>query len=373
MGRAVEQRFLEDPFAAPPKSPPDTKTRTWLRVAGELPDEPAVHAAALTFVSDLTLLSAGFARLGGGWPDFVGASLDHAVWFHQPVRADDWFLYETDSPAASRRPGAVLRPDLVRRRHARRHGGPGGPHPVTDGLTGSSSGRGSSTSASSARSAGGARPAEAPTARLRAAVGLAAARPVRGLGGLRARARPAPASARARSAARAAACSAAAAAKSAASQSWPSRSSAQTRSTCSRVVAGAPMATRSTVRPADGRVGQEHLAAVVEPLQQRHGGDVGVDVVGPPGPQADQAERVRRDDVEPLVGLGPAGQLLGQGDVAADVGAQALGAVPAEDEPQLQRTEPAAERDLPVAEVDDGAGLGRGVAQVLRAGSTGRR
>jgi acyl-CoA thioesterase-2 len=101
MGRAVEQRFLEDPFAAAPKSPPDTKSCTWLRVAGELPAEPAVHAAALTFVSDLTLLSAGFARLGGGWHDFVGASLDHAVWFHQPLRADDWFLYETDSPAAS--------------------------------------------------------------------------------------------------------------------------------------------------------------------------------------------------------------------------------------------------------------------------------
>ena len=101
MGRAVDQRFLQDPFSAPPKSPPDTKTWTWLRVAGKLTDDPAVHAAALTFVSDLTLLSAGFARLGGGWPDFIGASLDHAVWFHRPVRADDWFLYETDSPAAS--------------------------------------------------------------------------------------------------------------------------------------------------------------------------------------------------------------------------------------------------------------------------------
>ncbi|SFD83614.1 acyl-CoA thioesterase [Blastococcus tunisiensis] len=101
MGNVVDQRFLQDPFTAPPKSPPDTQTRTWLRVAGELGEDPAVHAAALTFVSDLTLLSAGFARLGGGWPDFVGASLDHAVWFHQPVRADDWFLYETDSPAAS--------------------------------------------------------------------------------------------------------------------------------------------------------------------------------------------------------------------------------------------------------------------------------
>ena len=101
MGRAVEQRFLEDPFSAPPKSPPNTKSYTWFRVAGQLTDQPVVHAAALTFVSDLTLLSAGFARLPGGWPDFNGASLDHAVWFHQPVRADDWFLYETDSPAAS--------------------------------------------------------------------------------------------------------------------------------------------------------------------------------------------------------------------------------------------------------------------------------
>ena len=101
MGLAVEQRFLEDPFFPPPKSPPHTQTRTWLRVAPSLPDDPAVHAAALTFVSDLTLLSAGFARLGGGWGSFAGASLDHAVWFHRPMRADEWFLYETDSPAAT--------------------------------------------------------------------------------------------------------------------------------------------------------------------------------------------------------------------------------------------------------------------------------
>jgi acyl-CoA thioesterase-2 len=101
MGVAVEQRFLEDPLFPPPKTPPNTQTRTWLRVVPTLPDDPGVHAAALTFVSDLTLLSAGFARLGGGWGSFAGASLDHAVWFHHPVRADEWFLYETDSPAAS--------------------------------------------------------------------------------------------------------------------------------------------------------------------------------------------------------------------------------------------------------------------------------
>jgi acyl-CoA thioesterase-2 len=60
-----------------------------------------VHAAALTFASDLTLLSAATARMGGGWGSFVGSSLDHTVWFHAPVRADEWLLYENDSPAAS--------------------------------------------------------------------------------------------------------------------------------------------------------------------------------------------------------------------------------------------------------------------------------
>lgn len=101
MGLAVEQRFLEDPFEPVAKTPPDTKGYTWMRVAGRLPDDPAVHAAALTFASDLTLLSAGLARTGTGWGGFVGASLDHAVWFHHPVRADEWFLFENDSPAAS--------------------------------------------------------------------------------------------------------------------------------------------------------------------------------------------------------------------------------------------------------------------------------
>ncbi|SDX62803.1 acyl-CoA thioesterase-2 [Modestobacter sp. DSM 44400] len=102
MRRVVEQRYLSDPFDPEPRVPPDTSSRGWFRVAGRLPDDDAVHAAALTFVSDLTLLSAGLARMGGGWGGgTVGASLDHTVWFHRPVRADEWFLYETDSPAAA--------------------------------------------------------------------------------------------------------------------------------------------------------------------------------------------------------------------------------------------------------------------------------
>jgi acyl-CoA thioesterase II len=102
LGRVVEQRYLADPYDPEPRLPPHTASRGWFRVAGRLPDDPAVHAAALTFASDLTLLSAGLARVGGGWGGgTVGASLDHAVWFHRPLRADDWFLYETDSPAAA--------------------------------------------------------------------------------------------------------------------------------------------------------------------------------------------------------------------------------------------------------------------------------
>ena len=101
IGRAVDQRPLEDPFARPPKSPPHTQTGAWMRVSGRLPDSRAVHAAALTFVSDLTLLGAGFARLEAGGGGHMAASLDHAIWFHAPVRADDWFFYETDSPAAT--------------------------------------------------------------------------------------------------------------------------------------------------------------------------------------------------------------------------------------------------------------------------------
>ncbi len=102
IGRTVEQRYLEDPFNPAPKLPPHTQSRSWFRVTGRLPDDRGVHAAALTFASDLTLLSAGMARIGGGWGgEHVGASLDHAVWFHRPIRADEWFLYETDSPAAT--------------------------------------------------------------------------------------------------------------------------------------------------------------------------------------------------------------------------------------------------------------------------------
>ena len=77
--------------------------RVWLRASGRLSDDPAVHAAVLAYASDLTLLSASVVPHGVyiGDPRLVPASLDHAMWFHRPFRADDWLLYDQVSPSAS--------------------------------------------------------------------------------------------------------------------------------------------------------------------------------------------------------------------------------------------------------------------------------
>jgi acyl-CoA thioesterase-2 len=74
-----------------------------MRFDGKLPDDPLLHACALTYASDLTLLDAVLSMHGEVWGPggFVGASLDHALWLHRPFRADEWFLYDCWSPSAS--------------------------------------------------------------------------------------------------------------------------------------------------------------------------------------------------------------------------------------------------------------------------------
>ena len=78
------------------------RARVWVRVDGVLPDDRRLHHAALAYASDLTLLSATTV------PHNVligltvqAASLDHAMWFHRPFRADEWLLYDQISPSAS--------------------------------------------------------------------------------------------------------------------------------------------------------------------------------------------------------------------------------------------------------------------------------
>ena len=74
----------------------------WLKTRGDLPDDPAIHRALLAFVSDMSLLDTALLPHGKSIFSRVQvASLDHAMWFHRPFRADTWLLYAQDSPSAS--------------------------------------------------------------------------------------------------------------------------------------------------------------------------------------------------------------------------------------------------------------------------------
>jgi acyl-CoA thioesterase II len=73
----------------------------WMRVNGDLPDDPLLHVCLMTYASDLTLLDTVLLAHGVSWYGGTsGASLDHAMWFHRPFRADQWLLYAQDSPIA---------------------------------------------------------------------------------------------------------------------------------------------------------------------------------------------------------------------------------------------------------------------------------
>jgi acyl-CoA thioesterase-2 len=85
----------------PSLSGPESKV--WLRVDGELPDDPLLHVCLMTYASDMTLLDTVLLNHARAWGDkkTMGASLDHAMWFHRPFRADEWLLYAQDTPNAS--------------------------------------------------------------------------------------------------------------------------------------------------------------------------------------------------------------------------------------------------------------------------------
>ena len=78
------------------KRPP--RQRVWIRSGQPLPDDPLLHVCAVTYVSDLFLLSSALPPHGLviGDPSVSVASLDHAVWFHAPFRADEWLFYEQE-------------------------------------------------------------------------------------------------------------------------------------------------------------------------------------------------------------------------------------------------------------------------------------
>ncbi|MEV0844302.1 acyl-CoA thioesterase II [Streptomyces sp. NPDC049954] len=81
----------------------EPRSAVWMRAVTPLGDDPLVHTCALTYASDTTLLDAVRLPVEPLWGARVLdlASLDHAMWFHRPFRADEWLLYEQESPIAT--------------------------------------------------------------------------------------------------------------------------------------------------------------------------------------------------------------------------------------------------------------------------------
>jgi len=102
--RPIDARYVGEPgWVRPGNRTPDVHQRVWMRIDGKLPDDALLHACALTYASDLTLLDSVLSVHGEVWGPggVVGASLDHALWLHRPFRADEWFLYDCFSPSAA--------------------------------------------------------------------------------------------------------------------------------------------------------------------------------------------------------------------------------------------------------------------------------
>ncbi len=98
---AIEFKPVEpwNPLAPDVREP---RQAIWFRAAGDLPADPMLHRCVLAYASDFNLLSTALLPHALSWFDsnVVVASLDHALWFHRPLRADDWLLYVMDSPSA---------------------------------------------------------------------------------------------------------------------------------------------------------------------------------------------------------------------------------------------------------------------------------
>lgn len=100
--RPFQFRLVEAPDILNPVRGPALR-HIWFRAVDRLPDDEALHRSLLAYVSDYNLLETAILPHGVpfGSDRLVMASIDHAMWFHRPVRVDEWLLYATDSPSAS--------------------------------------------------------------------------------------------------------------------------------------------------------------------------------------------------------------------------------------------------------------------------------
>lgn len=99
---AIELRPVEPLDLMNPQKTDPTQ-RCWMRCGETLPDDPRLHQCVLAYLSDWSLLDTATRPHGISFlqDNIQVASLDHAMWFHRPFRADEWLLYDQDSPCAS--------------------------------------------------------------------------------------------------------------------------------------------------------------------------------------------------------------------------------------------------------------------------------
>lgn len=97
----IDTRYGRPPSFVPAE-PSDGPGVVWLKAAAQLPEDPRLHQCVLTYATDISLIDSIVQPHGrvGAYGPLLTASLDHAVWFHKPVHADEWLLYYQDSPSA---------------------------------------------------------------------------------------------------------------------------------------------------------------------------------------------------------------------------------------------------------------------------------
>jgi acyl-CoA thioesterase-2 len=100
--RPFDIRHVDPALYVSAKGSKEAHNAVWMKTFGPMPDHPDLHRAALAFASDYTLLESILRKHGMSWitPGMSVASLDHAMWWHRPVRVDEWLLYVQESPSA---------------------------------------------------------------------------------------------------------------------------------------------------------------------------------------------------------------------------------------------------------------------------------
>ena len=100
--RPLDLRHVPSALSEPAQGPAQPRQAVWMRTTRRLPDDPAVHRAALVYLTDLTIQESILRAHGLTWstPGLKVASLDHAMWWHRDGRVDEWILYVQESPSA---------------------------------------------------------------------------------------------------------------------------------------------------------------------------------------------------------------------------------------------------------------------------------